>query len=124
MYSEIYYYNLDGSLQKTTIEKFKSTHCNCCHEIRDVKGLNVEVRCARSMVENYVFIECCGEKYFFNIYNAKINLKERLENFQKLESLRVQQTISRDVFKKIGNVSFVSNIIRQLEEQDSWRHTT
>jgi len=124
MYGEIFYYNLDGSLRKTTIEQFKTKHSRCVRHVRNVTGMEIEVRSVPAMVENYVFIECCDEKFFFNLYNAKVNLKERLLNFQKIESLRVGQMISRDVFSKISNISYANNLLREMDEIETRGYNT
>lgn len=116
MYGEIYYFNLDGSLRTTTIEQFKTKHSRCVHHLRNVTGMEVEIRTVPAMVENYVFIECCDEKWFFNIYNAKVNLKERLLNFQKIERLKVNTLVSRDVMSKISDISFAHNLLRELDD--------
>lgn len=116
MYGEIYYFNLDGSLRTTTIEQFKIKHSRCVHHLRNVTGMEVEIRTVPSLVENYVFIECCDEKWFFNIYNAKVNLKERLLNYQKIERLRVSSMVSKDVMSKISDISFAHNLLREMDD--------
>jgi len=115
MYGEIYYYNLDGSLKTTTIELFKRKHHRCSHLIRTVRGFEIEERMVPKMIENFVFLECCEEKFFFNKYNAMVNLKERLFNYKHIETLRIKSS-SANLISRFNNITQVDDILKEMED--------
>jgi hypothetical protein len=98
MYGDAFYYDLDGTLNKTSIGKFLATHSTCKHNIEVFSGNHFEIREVPSMIRNFVFMECCGSKWFFKIENAQVNLMERLQNLQGIERLKIRQTATRNVF--------------------------
>lgn len=105
MYGDAFFYELDGTLIKTNIAKFLVTHNSCRHEIEEFSGNNFVIRDVPTLIHNRVFMECCGQKWFFKIENAQVNLRERLENYYGIERLRIRQSTSR-------NLEFTENLIR------------
>jgi len=97
MFGDAFYYDLDGTLNKTSIGKFLATHSTCKHNIEVFSGNHFEIREVPSMIRNFVFMECCGNKWFFKIENAQVNLMERLENLRGIERLKIRQIASRSL---------------------------
>jgi hypothetical protein len=95
MYGDAFYYELDGTLNKTSISKFLATHSTCRHNIEVFSGNHFENREVPSLIRNFVFMECCGNKWFFKIENAQVNLMERLENLRGIERLKIRQAASK-----------------------------
>lgn len=97
MYGDAFYYELDGTLKKTSISKFLATHSTCSHKTTVFDGEYFKTVNVPSMIKNFVFMECCDTKWFFKIENAQVNLMERLENFCDIERLKILQTGSRSL---------------------------
>lgn len=97
MFGDAFYYDLDGTLNKTSIGKFLATHSTCKHNIEVCSGNHFEIREVPSMIRNFVFMECCGNKWFFKIENAQVNLMERLENLRGIERLKIRQIASKSL---------------------------
>lgn len=114
MYGDAFYYDLDGTLNKTSISKFLATHSTCRHNIEVFSGNHFEIREVPSMIRNFVFMECCGSKWFFKIENAQVNLMERLENLRGIELLKIRQTATHNM-KATSRILKSEFLLKDLE---------
>lgn len=92
----LFYYHLDGYLETMDSEQFIHIHGDS------------------NETENFVFVRTqSGEKWFFNEHNARVNLKERLENLRYLQSLRMKMELNKSI-RNVYPIADVSQLIGQL----------